>query len=97
VAAVCTVHYIGVDSARATVGNRGTAVPITELDRYILTSMDGCTGEVFLLGSEAGRNYHRVPRTDGSDCVATSRVDSPVRAQFPQTRLAEPPERGGAT
>jgi hypothetical protein len=35
------------------------------------------SGEMFLLRSEAGRNFYRVPTTDGNDCFATSAVGSP--------------------
>jgi hypothetical protein len=33
-------------------------------------------GEMFLLGSDAGRDFYRVPKSDGSDCFATSKTGS---------------------
>lgn len=78
-AGVSTFRYFGTEAARATLSNRGTPVPISDHDQRILASMGGFTGEMYLLRSEAGHDFYRVPKTDGSDCFGASLVGSPVR------------------
>lgn len=93
IAAVGGGLLFGPGTAQAGVSNRGTLVPPTLNDQKVLDARPDFVGEIYLLQSLGGRDFYRVPRTDGTDCWATSSNSAEVRLEtwvcspdFPEQR-----------